>query len=82
MGETLHEAIAHLRRGDRDLAHAIVRRDLSPLSCRAHGIVHLQEGDVGNAQYGYGRAGRTLARDGDPRAGIEALARAWEDRPR
>ena len=32
----------------------------SRLSCWAHGIVHLMEGDAANARYWYRRAGRTF----------------------
>lgn len=53
-------AVSHLERGDWEAAHRIVQEDESPLSCWAHGIVHLMEGDEGNAGYWYRRAGRPL----------------------
>ena len=50
--------------GDWQAAHEIVQRDEeSPLACWAHGIVHLMEGDVPNARYWYGQAGRKLPAD-------------------
>ena len=53
------KAIAHLEAGDWQQAHEIVQRDeQSPLACWAHGIVHLMEGDQGNARYWFGQARR------------------------
>jgi len=55
----LAEALTHLERGDWKAAHAIVQRDEdSMLSCWAHGIVHILEGDLPNARYWYGEAKR------------------------
>ena len=71
----LAAVIALLRAGDWQGAHAIVQADESaPGSCWAHGIVHLLEGDPGNARYWYGRAGRAWPSAPDPDAEIEALA--------
>lgn len=57
----LAEALAHLERGDWQSAHAIVQRDEdSALSCWAHGIVHVLEGDLPNARYWYGEAKRAF----------------------
>ncbi len=46
-------AVRYLKKGDWQKAHAIVQEDASPLGCWAHGIVHLLEGDLGNARYWY-----------------------------
>ena len=55
----LRQAIAHLKQGDWRAAHEIVQKDeASPLACWAHGVVHLMEGDLANARYWYGQAGR------------------------
>jgi hypothetical protein len=57
--ELLRRALSFLEYGDWRAAHEIVQRDEeSPLSCWAHGIVHLMEGDVPNARYWYREAGR------------------------
>lgn len=57
----LGKAVALLERGDWQAAHRIVQEDEdSPLACWAHGIVHLQEGDVANARYWYRRAKRAF----------------------
>ena len=71
----LAAVVGLLRAGDWQRAHAIVQADESaPGSCWAHGIVHLLEGDLGNARYWYGRAGRAWPSAPDPGAEIEALA--------
>ncbi len=55
----LRSAVAHLERGDWQAAHEIVQKDEeSPLSCWAHGIVHVMEGDLPNARYWYRQAQR------------------------
>ena len=57
----LRSAVAHLERGDWKAAHEIVQKDEeSPLSCWAHGIVHVMEGDLPNARYWYRQAERTF----------------------
>jgi hypothetical protein len=57
--ESLERALALMEGGDWRGAHQIVQRDEeSPLSCWAHGIVHLMEGDLPNARYWYREAGR------------------------
>ncbi len=59
----LVRALAFLRGGDWEAAHEIVQQDEdSPLSCWAHGIVHLMEGDAANARYWYREAKREFPR--------------------
>ena len=69
----LRTAIRHLRHGDWQKAHAIVQNDASELGCFAHGIVHLLEGDVGNARYWYRRARRAFPEAIDADTEIDAL---------
>ena len=60
----LRQAVTLLAAGDWKAAHAIVQDDEdSRLSCWAHGIVHLMEGDAANARYWYRRAGRAFRGD-------------------
>ncbi len=59
----LQAALGHLDKGDWDAAHKIVQSDESPDGCWVHGIVHVMEGDLGNARYWYGRAGRAFSAD-------------------
>ncbi len=71
----LRQAIAGLRRGDWQAAHQIVQKDeRSPLACWAHGIVHLMEGDVANARYWYGQAGRSFPSKPSVKTEISDLA--------
>jgi hypothetical protein len=61
----LLRTVAYLESGDWQAAHAIVQQDAnSPLACWAHGIVHLMEGDLPNARYWYGAAGRGFPEGG------------------
>ena len=69
----INTAIRHLQHGDWQKAHPIVQNDDSDLGSWAHGIVHMLEGDVGNARYWFRRAGRPFPKDRDPRAEIDAL---------
>lgn len=72
-------ALRYLRKGDWQKAHPIVQEDDSELGCWAHGIVHLLEGDVGNARYWFRRAHRTFPDAPDAAAEVAALAAALED---
>ena len=70
----LRQAVALLAAGDWRAAHEIVQADEeSRLSCWAHGIVHLMEGDVANARYWYRVAGRVLRENFSVEAEIAAL---------
>jgi hypothetical protein len=73
---TLTAALRHLQRGDFEKAHAIVQNDNTEMGCWAHGIVHMLEGDLGNARYWYRRAGRPFPRERDASAEIDALVTA------
>jgi hypothetical protein len=72
----LGTAIRHLKKGDWEKAHAIVQQDESKLGCWAHGIVHMVEGDVGNARYWYRRAGRPFPKDRDVDREVAELTEA------
>jgi hypothetical protein len=73
--ESMLMAVRHLQQGEWERAHDIVQRDeTSPLSCWAHGIVHLEEGDVDNARYWFSRARRPFSKD--VAAQLAALAAA------
>ena len=72
----LGTAVRHLRKGDWSKAHEIVQHDDTELGCWAHGIVHMMEGDLGNARYWYRRAGRPFPRERDASAEIDALVTA------
>jgi hypothetical protein len=60
----LRQAAALLAAGDWKAAHEIVQADEdSRLSCWAHAIVHVMEGDLPNARYWYRKAGRSFSED-------------------
>ena len=68
------KAVRFLEEGDWQAAHKIVQEDEeSPLACWAHAIVHLMEGDVGNARYWYRAAGRDFPANPDVAAEIRSL---------
>lgn len=50
------EAIARLRDGDWQAAHAIVQRLDDALASRIHALCHRIEGDMANARYWYRQA--------------------------
>ena len=72
-GPGLARALEHLRAGEWQAAHEIVQKDESTLSSWLHGIVHLLEGDMKNAQGWYTRAARPFP-TGD--AGGKAMIQA------
>lgn len=70
----LQRAVALLEGGDWQAAHEIVQRDEdSRLSCWAHGIVHLIEGDRSNARYWYRQAKRPFPNEPSAQKEIAAL---------
>jgi hypothetical protein len=69
-------AIRYLKAGEWEKAHEIAQQDESKLGCWAHGIVHMIEGDMGNARYWYRRAGRAFPNHADSDQEIAELAAA------
>ena len=58
---SIRRAILLLVEGNWKAAHEIVQKDEeSELSCWAHGIVHVMEGDLPNARYWYRQAKRAF----------------------
>lgn len=75
----LQQVLAHLRAGDWPAAHDLVQRVSSPLAPWLHGIVHLEEGDLEDAEYWYGQAQRSFRQRGtlpEELAQFEAALRA------
>ncbi|MFZ2987793.1 hypothetical protein [Ideonella sp.] len=56
--DLLREVVAHLRADRWEAAHQFVQVDDSAVAAWLHGIVHIQEGDLEDAEYWYDRAGR------------------------
>jgi hypothetical protein len=79
-GKDIRTALRLLQEGDWRAAHEIVQEDEeSRLSCWAHGIVHLMEGDVPNARYWYRVAGRVLRQDFSVKDEIAALGETLKE---
>ncbi|MDI1273609.1 hypothetical protein [Polaromonas sp.] len=55
---TLQQVLVHMRAGDWREAHNLVQSDDSLLAAWLHGILHIQEGDLEDAEYWYGKADR------------------------
>lgn len=55
---SLREILQLLRAGQWKQAHDLVQEDPSPLAAWLHGIVHIVEGDLEDAEYWYGKADR------------------------
>ena len=75
----LDTAIRHLKTGNLRKAHDVLQNDPSEFGCWAHGIVHLLEGDMGNARYWFRRAHRTFPDAPDAATEVAALAAALRD---
>ena len=54
----LHQVLAHMRSGRWIEAHNLVQSDASPLGAGLHGILHIQEGDLEDAENWYDKADR------------------------
>ncbi len=52
----LHTVIAQMRSGHWIEAHNLVQSDDSELAAWLHGILHIQEGDLEDAEYWYDKA--------------------------
>jgi len=75
----LGKVVRYLETGEWKAAHLLVQKDASSLGCWAHGIVHLIEGDLGNAKYWYRRAHRALPDGNTAGAEIAALKATLTD---
>ena len=56
--ESLRHIVDLMRQGRWKEAHDLAQNDGSPLAAWLHGILHLQEGDLEDAEYWYGNANR------------------------
>lgn len=54
----LHQVLVLTRSGRWDEAHNLVQNEDSPLGAWLHGILHIQEGDLEDAEYWYTQANR------------------------
>lgn len=61
---TLQSILRLMQSGDWTGAHQRIQSDPSELAAWLHGILHLQEGDLEDAEYWYGKAGRNFRERG------------------
>lgn len=54
----LHDVLEHMRAGRWREAHDLVQDDGSERAAWLHGILHIQEEDLEDAEYWYGKANR------------------------
>ncbi len=75
----LKHAVSLARHGQWDKAHRMVQDDDSMLGAWFHGILHVREGDLPNAEYWYRRAARSFAGRGTPDEELARLAAELQD---
>ena len=73
---TLHTVIAQMRSGHWIEAHNLVQSDDSELAAWLHGILHIQEGDLEDAEYWYDKANRHFRSRGTLEAELANLEMA------
>lgn len=76
MAQELLDILADLRAGRWNAAHDRVQRHDSLLAAWLHGIVHLQEGDLEDAENWYDRGGRHFRSRGSLEEEMDAFERA------
>lgn len=76
--DTLHQVLKHMREKRWNQAHDLVQLDDSLLSAWLHGILHLQEGDLEDAEYWYGKADRHFRSRGTIEEELAALQGAMK----
>lgn len=69
----LTEIIALMREGKWNEAHNLVQNDDSSTAAWLHALLHVQEGDLEDAEYWYGRAGRHFRGRGTLNEELDAL---------
>ena len=75
----LRQILVHLRAGQWTEAHNLVQHDDSPLAAWLHGILHIQEGDLEDAEYWYGKANRQFRSRGTLAEELERFEAAMPD---
>lgn len=56
--QALLDILALMRAGQWDEAHRLIQHDSSEAAAWLHALLHVQEGDLEDAEYWYGKAGR------------------------
>ena len=79
--DTLPDVLIHMRAGRWREAHNLVQDDDSLLAAWLHGILHIQEGDLEDAEYWYGKADRNFRSRGTLEQEIARFEAAWGAKP-
>ena len=69
----LLQILALMREGRWDEAHNLVQLDDSDAAAWLHALLHVQEGDLENAEYWYEKSGRSFRRRGSLSEELDAL---------
>ncbi|HXU80015.1 MAG TPA: hypothetical protein VN914_01370 [Polyangia bacterium] len=70
-------AVDHALAGDWQRAHEIVQeREGEPIADWIHGAAHWMEGDLSNARYWFGQAGREMSRYATVEEALRAIRKA------
>ena len=69
----LLDILALMREGQWTEAHNLVQRDESTTAAWLHALLHVQEGDLEDAEYWYGKAGRNFRSRGSLNEELDAL---------
>ncbi len=69
----LLQIVALMREGRWDEAHNLVQLDDSSAAAWLHALLHVQEGDLENAEYWYGKSGRNFRSRGTLGEELDAL---------
>jgi len=71
--QPLTHILALMREGKWNEAHNLVQDDESSTAAWLHALLHVQEGDLEDAEYWYGKAGRHFRSRGTLREELAAL---------
>jgi hypothetical protein len=78
----LLEAVDHALAGDWQRAHEIAQdHEDDPIANWIHGVVHWIEGDLSNARYWFGQAGRSFATHATPQDALRAIKDLLQSQP-
>jgi hypothetical protein len=78
----LRRVLALMREGNWRAAHDMVQLDTTEPGAWLHGLLHVQEGDLEDAAYWFGRAGRNFRGRGTLDEELEQLETALKNLPR
>lgn len=75
----LLQTLALMREGKWNEAHNLVQRDDSPSAAWLHALLHIQEGDLEDAEYWYKKSGRNFRSRGSLSEEMDALEASLQD---